>query len=50
MWQVSCNCKRDNTDTKYLMTLQSMLECEKDTKFTPSKENSKREWEDITDL
>ena len=56
MWQVSCNCKRDNTDTKCPLckkledTTEHVLECEKDKKFTLSKENSKGEWEEITEI
>ena len=53
MWGVSCNCKRDNTDTKCSLckksedTTEYVLECEKDKKFTLRKENSKEEWEEI---
>ena len=57
MWQVSCNYRRDNTDTKcpYVKnqkTQQSMcqIECEKDKKFTLHKENSKGEWEEIIEI
>ena len=58
MWQVNCNYKRYNTDTKCplyvknLKTLQSMsmLECEKAKKFTLSKENIKGVWEFNRDL
>ena len=45
MWQVSCNYKRDNTDTKCSLckksedTTEDVLECKKDKKFTLSKEN-----------
>ena len=55
MWQVSCNYKRDNTDTKCPLckksedTTEHVLECEKDKK-TLSKENSKGEWEEITEI
>ena len=47
MWQVNCNYKRDNTDTKCPLcqksedTTEHVLECEKAKKFTLSKENSK---------
>ena len=56
MWQVNCNYKRDNTDTKCPLckkledTTEHVLECEKDKKFTLSKENSKGEWEEITEI
>ena len=56
MWQVSCNYKRDNTDTKCPLckksedTTEYALECEKDKKFTLSKEKSKKEWEEITEI
>ena len=56
MWQVSCNYKRDNTDTKCSLckkledTVKHVLECEKDKKFALSKENSKGEWEEITEI
>ena len=47
MWQVNCNYKRDNTDTKCPLcqksedTTEHVLECEKAKKLTLSKENSK---------
>ena len=56
MWQVNCNHKRDNTDTKCPLcqksedTTEHVLECEKAKKFTLSKENSKGEWEEITEI
>ena len=56
MWQVSYNYKRDNTDIKHPLckkledTTEHVLECEKDKKFTLSKENSKGEWEEITEI
>ena len=56
MWQVNCNYKRGNTDTKFPLcqksedTAEHMLECEKTKKFTLSKENSKGEWEEITEI
>ena len=56
MWQVSCNYKRDNTDTKCPLckksedTIEQVLECEKDKKVTLSKENRKGEWEEITEI
>ena len=56
MWQVNCNYKRDNTDTKCPLckksedTTEHVLECEKAKKFTLSKENSKGEWEVITEI
>ena len=56
MWQVSCNYKRKNIDTKYPLckksedTTEYVLEYERDKKFILSKENRKEEWEDITDL
>ena len=49
MWQVSCNYKRDNTDTNCLLCKKirghhrPYAECEKDKKFTLIKENSKGE-------
>ena len=49
MWQVICNYKRDNTDTKCLLckkledTKEHVLECEKVKKFTLSKKNNKEE-------
>ena len=54
MWQVNCNYKRDNTDTKCPLcqkhTTERVLECEKAKKFTLSKENSKEEQEEITEI
>ena len=56
-WQVSSNYKRDNTDNKCPLykkkteeTAEHVLECEKDKKFTLNKENSKGEWEEITEI
>ena len=53
-WQVNCNYKRDNTDTKCPLcqkhTTEHVLECEKAKKFTLSKENSKEEQEEITEI
>ena len=40
MWEVNCNYKRDNTDTKCLLCKESkgitehVLECDKANKFT----------------
>ena len=56
MWQVNCNYKRDNSDTKCSLCKKSedftehVLECEKAKKFTLSKENSEGEWEEITEI
>ena len=56
MWQVRCNYKGDNTDTKCPLckkiedTTEHELECEKDKKFTLSKEDSKGEWEEVTKI
>ena len=56
MWQVKCSYKEDNTDTKCPLckksknTTEHVLECEKAIKFTLSKENSKGEWEEITEI
>ena len=56
MWQVNCNQKRDNTDTKCPLcqksedTTEHVLEYEKAKKFTLSKENSQGEWEEITEI
>ena len=56
MWQVNCNNKRDNSDTKCPFYKKSeditehVLECEKAKKFTLSKENSKGQWEEITEI
>ena len=53
---MSCNYKGDNTDTKCSLckksegTTEHVLKCEKDKKFSLSKENSKGEHEEITDL
>ena len=56
MWQVNCNYKRDKTDTKCPLckksedTTNHVLECGKAKKFALSKENSKWEWEEITEI
>ena len=56
MWQVNCNYKRGDTETKCPLCKKSkdstehVLECEKAKKFTLSKENSKGEWENNRDL
>ena len=56
IWQVSCKYERDNNDTKCPLckksqdTTEHVLECEKDKKFTLSKENNKGEWEEITQI
>ena len=56
MWQVNCNYKKDNTETKCLLyeksedSRQQVLECEKTNKFTLKMENSKGEWEQITEI
>ena len=56
MWQVNCDYKRDNIDTKCLLrqkseeTTEHVLECEKAKKFTLNKENSQEEWEEITEI
>ena len=56
MRQGNCNYKRDNTDTKCLLckksedTTEHVFECEKVNKFSLSKENSKEEWEKITEI
>ena len=53
---MSGNYKRDNTDTKCPLckksedTTEHVLECEIDKKFKLSKENSKAEWEEITEI
>ena len=53
---MNCNYKRGDTDTKCPLckrskdTTEHLLECEKVKKFTLSKENSKGEWEEITDI
>ena len=47
MWQVNCNYKRNNNDTKCPLckksedTTKYVLECKKAKKFTLIKENSK---------
>ena len=49
MWQVNCNYKRDNTDTKCPLcnksddTREHVLKCEKAKKFTLIKESRKGE-------
>ena len=49
MWQVTCDYKRDKTDTKCKLcknledTTEHVLECEKTNKFTVGKENTKGE-------
>ena len=49
MWQVSCNIKRDNTDTQCPLCKKSedttgqVLECEKDKMFKLREENNKGE-------
>ena len=56
MWQVDCNYKRDNTDTKCPLCKKSedntehVLECGKAKKFVLTKENSRGEWEEITEI
>ena len=56
MWQVNCNKKRDNSETKCPLCKKSeditqhVLEYEKAKKFTLSKENSKGQWEEITEI
>ena len=56
MWQVNCNYKRDNTDTKCPLCKKSedntehVLECGKAKKFALTKENSKGEWKEITEI
>ena len=53
---MNCNYKRDNTDTKCplcqksVVTTEHVLECEKTKNFTLTKETTKEEWEEITDL
>ena len=55
MCEVSCNYRRDKTDTKCPLckksenTTEHVLECEKD-KVIPSKESSKGEWEEKTEI
>ena len=56
MWQMNYNYKRHNTDTECPLcqksedTTEYVLECEKAKKFTLSEENSKEEWEEITEI
>ena len=56
LWQVNCNYKRDNTDTKCPLckksedTTEHVLEREKAKNVTLSKENSKGKWEEITEI
>ena len=54
MWQVNCNCKRDNTKCPLCQksedTTEHVLGCEKAKKFTLNKENSKEEWQEITEI
>ena len=56
MRQVSYNYKRDNTDTKCPLckksedTAEYVLGCEKAKQFRLTKENSKEEWEEITEI
>ena len=56
LWQVNCNYKMDNTDTKCPLCKKSedstehVLEREKANNFTLSKENSKRKLEEITEI
>ena len=52
MWQLNCNYKRDNTDAKCPLCKKSdhVLECEIAKKFTLSKENSKGEWKNMTEI
>ena len=53
---MSYNYKRDNTNIKCLLckksedTTEHVQECEKDKKSTLSKDNSKEEWEEITEV
>ena len=55
MCEVSCNYRRDKTDTKCPLckksenTTEHVLECEKD-KGILSKESSKGEWEEKTEI
>ena len=55
MWQMNCNYKMDNTDNKFSLcqksedTTDHVVKCENFNKFTFSKENSKGEWEEITE-
>ena len=56
MWQMTCNIKRDNTDTQCPLCKKSedttgqVLECEKDKMFILSEENNKGEWAEITEI
>ena len=52
MWQLKCNYKRNNADTKCSLCKKSdhVLECEIAKKFTLSKENRKGEWENMTEI
>ena len=56
LWQVNCNYKMDNTDTKCPLCKKSedstehVLEREKAKNFTLSKGNSKRKLEEITEI
>ena len=56
VWQVSCNYKRDKTDIKCPLckksedTIEHVLKYEKAKQFTLSKEKSKVEWEEITEI
>ena len=58
MWQVNCNCKRDNTDTKCPLckksedTTEHVLECEKAKSSHLVKKTVSREveWEKITEI
>ena len=55
MWQVSCNIKRDNTDTQCPLCKKSdttgqVLECEKDKMFKLREESNKGEWAEITEI
>ena len=53
MRQVNCNYKRNNTETKFALckesedTTEHGLECKNAIKFTPSKQKSKGEWQEI---
>ena len=50
MWQVNCNYKRNNTDTKCPLckksedTAEHVLECKKAKKFTFSKKTVRGNW------
>ena len=56
MWQMNCNYKRDNTNTKCPLCKKSqdntehVLKCGKAKKFALTKENSKGEWKEITEI